>query len=115
MPIQARVSAHQHVDPRRQRDDQHQDVAHAIGTAGDEVGDRIAQEDADDRRLKGDHQRTPQDEQKVMVGKESDKVIQRKGEVDDPVAAVGECVKQDQQHRQQDHQSDPDHIRGRQL
>ena len=27
--------------------DRHQDVAHAIGTAGDEVGDRIAQEDAD--------------------------------------------------------------------
>lgn len=50
-----------------------------------------------------------------MVGKKTNKMVKRKGKVDNFVSLCGKRVKQYQQHWQQNHQNNPNYIRNGQL
>lgn len=109
------IRAHEHIDPHRDRDREHEDVLQLFAASGDKERYRIAEQQADHGRLKCDEQGTPQDDQKVRVGKKFGVMLKREGEGYDCVSLFGKGIQCNQAHRKNEHHHCPRDVRDNQL
>ena len=72
-----------------------------------DIGDRIAHDNADDRRQEGDPKRFTDDAQKRRIGDKSRKVFEREFNTNDVIALDRKSIEQDEDHRDDDHGSNP--------
>ena len=76
---------------------------------------RITEQQADHGRLKCDEQGTPQDDQKVRVGKKFGVMLKREGEGYDRISLFGKGIQSNQAHRKNEHHHRPRDVWDNQL
>ena len=106
-----RIGAHQHIDPGGHGDEQDEDGVAAAAALGDDIGDGVAQHDADERCADGNVKRAQQHIHKDRVRDEAGKVIKGELEREHGVAGGRKRVEHDQDHRHDDDRTDPRDIR----
>ena len=105
------IGTHQHIDPHGNCNAKHQDILDTLAAAGDKKRNRIAQKQADDRRLHCYPDGTPEDYQEIRVGKKSDVMIQGEFKGHNAVTLLCHRIHGDQKHRQYQHQCRPYDVR----